>query len=90
VCVGLPPGFFQTPIFEVVLKRLTIRGSIVGTRKDLIETLDFASRGLIKCSVELDKLENINTVFENLRAGRIQGRVVLDISGNCDTHLSIV
>ncbi|MBN8902411.1 MAG: zinc-dependent alcohol dehydrogenase, partial [Rhodospirillales bacterium] len=31
--VGLPPGDFQTPIFDVVLKRITIRGSIVGTRK---------------------------------------------------------
>jgi propanol-preferring alcohol dehydrogenase len=29
---GLPPGDFATPIFDVVLKRLTIRGSIVGTR----------------------------------------------------------
>jgi len=33
--VGLPPGDFPTPIFEVVLKRITIRGSIVGTRKEL-------------------------------------------------------
>ena len=30
VCVGLPPGDFGTPIFETVLKGLTIRGSIVG------------------------------------------------------------
>jgi len=29
--IGLPPGGFQTPIFDVVLKGLTIRGSIVGT-----------------------------------------------------------
>ncbi len=32
---GLPPGDFPTPIFDVVLKRITLRGSIVGTRKDL-------------------------------------------------------
>jgi hypothetical protein len=32
---GLPPGSFPLPIFEVVLKALTIRGSIVGTRLDL-------------------------------------------------------
>ena len=29
---GLPPGDFPVSIFDVVLKRLTIRGSIVGTR----------------------------------------------------------
>ncbi|MBH9879353.1 zinc-binding dehydrogenase, partial [Clostridioides difficile] len=28
--VGLPPGDFATPIFDVVLKRITVRGSIVG------------------------------------------------------------
>jgi D-arabinose 1-dehydrogenase-like Zn-dependent alcohol dehydrogenase len=42
---GLPPGEFPTPIFDVVLKRLTIRGSIVGTRKDLQEALQFAAEG---------------------------------------------
>ncbi|HEX5868644.1 MAG TPA: zinc-dependent alcohol dehydrogenase, partial [Beijerinckiaceae bacterium] len=30
--VGLPPGDFPLPIFPVVLKRITVRGSIVGTR----------------------------------------------------------
>ena len=42
--VGLPPGEFPTPIFDVVLKRITIRGSIVGTRQDLAEALAFAAR----------------------------------------------
>jgi propanol-preferring alcohol dehydrogenase len=35
----LPPGDFPLPIFEIVLKRITVRGSIVGTRNDLRETL---------------------------------------------------
>jgi Cft2 family RNA processing exonuclease len=41
--VGLPPGDFATPIFDVVLKRITLRGSIVGTRKDLAEAIEFAN-----------------------------------------------
>jgi propanol-preferring alcohol dehydrogenase len=36
---GLSPGDFPVPIFDVELKRITIRGSIVGTRKDLQEAL---------------------------------------------------
>ena len=40
--VGLPPGTFALPIFNMVLKRITVRGSIVGTRQDLEEALDFA------------------------------------------------
>jgi alcohol dehydrogenase, propanol-preferring len=38
--VALPPGDFATPIFDVVLKRITLRGSIVGSREDLAEAID--------------------------------------------------
>lgn len=79
VLVGLPPGEFPVPIFPVVLKRLTIRGSVVGARTDLHEALDFAARGLIRVTREVRKLEEINDVFADLRAGRITGRVVLDL-----------
>ncbi|MCL4704961.1 alcohol dehydrogenase AdhP [bacterium] len=78
--VGLPPGDFPTPIFDVVLKRLTIRGSIVGTRKDLEESLQFAAEGKIKPKLEMQPLEAINTIFKRLKNGEINGRVVLSLS----------
>ncbi|HEY7033133.1 MAG TPA: alcohol dehydrogenase AdhP [Thermomicrobiales bacterium] len=78
--VGLPPGDFPTPIFDVVLKRLTIRGSIVGTRKDLEEALDFAARGCVKAAIEVQPLEAINDVFARLKGGDVCGRVVLDVA----------
>ena len=77
--VGLPPGDFATPIFDVVLKRLTIRGSIVGTRKDLAEAVAFASAGKVRPTIERRRLEDVNEVLQGLREGHIQGRVVLDI-----------
>jgi propanol-preferring alcohol dehydrogenase len=78
--VGLPPGDFPTPIFDVVLKRLTIRGSIVGTRKDLEEALDFAVRGCVKAAIETQPLEAINDVFDRLKRGDVRGRVVLAVA----------
>jgi propanol-preferring alcohol dehydrogenase len=78
VLVGLPPGEFPTPIFEVVLKRITIRGSIVGTRADLYEALDMAARGNIEVAYETRALEEINDIFADLEEGRITGRIVLD------------
>lgn len=48
---GLPPGDLPLPIFDVVLKRITVRGSIVGTRKDLEEALAFAADGIAPTSV---------------------------------------
>lgn len=77
--VGLPPGSFETPIFDVVLKRLTIRGSIVGTRADLTEALAFAARGKVRATFETQPLDAINDVFERLGTGDINGRVVLQL-----------
>jgi len=62
-----------------VLQGITVRGSIVGTRLDLQESLDFAAQGKVKATVSTDKLENINAVFERMHKGQIEGRVVLDI-----------
>jgi propanol-preferring alcohol dehydrogenase len=77
---GLPPGNFPLPIFDMVLRGVTLRGSIVGTRLDLQESLDFAARGQVKAPVRTEKLENINDVFARMHKGQIQGRVVLDMA----------
>ncbi len=74
---GLPPGDFPAPIFEIVLKGLTVRGSIVGTRQDLEEALDFYARGQIHPTVSTRGLGEINTVFDEMRHGAIDGRVVI-------------
>lgn len=75
--VGLPPGDFATPIFDVVLKRITLRGSIVGTRKDLAEAIEFASEGKVKAHIHQRPLEDINGVFADLKAGKVDGRIVV-------------
>jgi propanol-preferring alcohol dehydrogenase len=75
--VGLPPGTFPMPIVDMVLKRITVRGSIVGTRKDLAEALEFAARGKVRAHIHEARLEDINPVFAELRAGKVDGRVVL-------------
>lgn len=79
--VGLPPGTFATPIFDVVLKRITIRGSIVGTRRDLSEAIAFAAEGKVKAEVAPVALGDINAVFTDLKEGRVEGRKVIDLRG---------
>jgi len=54
--VGLPPGRFALPIFETVLKRITVRGSIVGTLQDLEEALDFAGEDKVAPHFSWDSL----------------------------------
>jgi propanol-preferring alcohol dehydrogenase len=79
--VGLPPGDFPLSIFATVLNGITVRGSIVGTRLDMQEALNFAAEGKVKAIVETATLEDINTVFARMHQGDIRGRIVLDLQG---------
>ena len=74
---GLPPGDFPAPIFEIVLKGLTVRGSIVGTRQDMEEALEFYARGEIHPTVSTRNLDEINDVLDEMKHGKIDGRVVI-------------
>ena len=77
---GLPPGNFPLDIFGMVLNGITVRGSIVGTRLDLQQSLEFAEQGKVAATVTRDSLENINDIFARMHAGKIEGRVVLDLN----------
>lgn len=77
VVVGLPNAELPIPIFDTVLNGVTVKGSIVGTRKDMQEALDFAARGKVRAIIETQPLDKINEVFERMEKGQINGRVVL-------------
>ena len=80
--VGLPPGDFALPIFDVVLNAKTVRGSIVGTRKDLEEALEFAGEGKVHVTCKEDSLDNINAIFDRMKLGDIEGRIVMRIGAD--------
>lgn len=77
VVVGLPHDELPIPIFDTVLNGVTVKGSIVGTRKDMQEALDFAARGKVRSQIETAPLDSINEVFDNMVSGKINGRIVL-------------
>lgn len=77
VLVGLPAEDMPLPIFDTVLNGVSVVGSIVGTRKDLVECLDFAARGKVKAITIEKSLEDINDIFEDMINGEITGRVVM-------------
>ncbi|MFC0562398.1 alcohol dehydrogenase AdhP [Halalkalibacter alkalisediminis] len=77
VVVGLPHEDLPIPIFDTVLNGVTVRGSIVGTRKDMQEALEFAAQGKVKTNIETAPLDSINEVFEKMEKGQINGRIVL-------------
>lgn len=77
VLVGLPNDEIPVPIFDTVLNGVTVKGSIVGTRKDMQEALQFAADGKVRAIISEAKLDDINHVFEKMEKGQINGRIVL-------------
>ncbi|WP_158734876.1 alcohol dehydrogenase AdhP [Alteribacillus sp. YIM 98480] len=80
VVVGLPNDELPIPIFDTVLNGVSVKGSIVGTRKDLRECLDLAADGKIKTMIETKELDDINDVFDQMEKGDINGRIVLKVN----------
>ncbi|RMY75061.1 hypothetical protein D0863_02818 [Hortaea werneckii] len=64
VCIGLPAGaYLKAPVFESVIKMVTIKGSYVGNRKDTAEALDFYRRGVIKAPFKVVGLSELQKVY---------------------------
>ncbi|KAK4995046.1 hypothetical protein LTR66_005055 [Elasticomyces elasticus] len=84
VCVGLPEGK-PVPIAKafpqlLIMKAQRIIGSAVGSRKEAIETLEMASRGIVKTHFRTVKMDELTDVFNEMNEAKISGRVVLDMT----------
>ena len=78
VLVSLPrDNEMRLPIFETVLKGISVIGSIVGTRQDLAEVFALHAAGRTRVVLEQRPLEAVNDAIEDVLAGRVDARVVL-------------
>jgi alcohol dehydrogenase, propanol-preferring len=83
IFIGVPGGKgdeLHTSISAITGSETLIRGSNVGTRLDLQEAIDFAKRGLVRAKITTAPLEAINTILDDMRRGKIVGRMVLRIA----------
>ncbi len=79
--VALPADNNMTlPIFETVLKGITVRGSIVGTRNDLKEVFELHAQGKTTVEYTTRDLATVNEDFESVEAGEVSGRLVFDLA----------
>jgi propanol-preferring alcohol dehydrogenase len=79
VCVALPPesdGPMHLPIFETVLKGISVIGSIVGTRQDLAEVFRLHALGRTRVVAESRKLDEVNDAIEDVLHARTAARLV--------------
>ncbi|HUA12531.1 MAG TPA: zinc-dependent alcohol dehydrogenase [Solirubrobacteraceae bacterium] len=70
VFVGLPAeNVVHLPIFETVLNGITIRGSIVGTHRDLEEVFQLHQQGRTRVMHETRRLDQVNEAFKEVEDG---------------------
>jgi len=79
VAVGLPAG--SSPISVepgyLAFSGINIRGSLVGNQSDVLEALEIAKQGKIEVPSSIKKLDDLQSVMEDMEAGKVVGRVVL-------------
>lgn len=81
IAIGLPAGaYLRAPVFESVIKMITIKGSYVGNRADTAEAIEFFRRGVIKAPFITVGLSELQSVYDKMHAGAIAGRYVVDTS----------
>ncbi len=80
VCVGLPAddGAMVIPIFETVLKGISIIGSIVGTRQDLQEVFALHAAGRTRVVTETRNIYDVNDAIAEVLSGQVPARLVFD------------
>ncbi|MFI2364689.1 zinc-dependent alcohol dehydrogenase [Promicromonospora sp. NPDC019610] len=80
VCVALPAGgTMQVPIFDTVLKGISVIGSIVGTRNDLADVFALHAAGRTEVVSLERKLDDVNESIDDVLAGRVPARIVFGL-----------
>src|SRR6266536_1693303 len=77
VLVSLPKdGILTVPIFDTVLKGISVIGSIVGTRQDLADVFALHAAGRTHVAAETRRLDQVNDAFTEVLNGRVPARLV--------------
>jgi propanol-preferring alcohol dehydrogenase len=78
IVVGLFGGDITVPTPYLPMRAMTLRGSYVGSQTDMAELLELVKRtGVPAVPIRTRPLEDVNETLNDLRAGKIVGRVVL-------------
>ncbi|MBN6714409.1 NAD(P)-dependent alcohol dehydrogenase [Pseudomonas capsici] len=77
--VGAPASPHPSPeVFNLIFKRRSITGSMIGGIPETQEMLDFCARHNIVSDIELIRAEQINEAYERMLKGDVKYRFVID------------
>lgn len=79
ICVALPAeATMSIPIFDTVLKGISIIGSIVGTRQDVAEVFALHAAGKTRVIAETRKIEDVNEAMAEVLSSQVPARLVFE------------
>jgi len=80
VLVGAPASPHPSPgVFNLILKRRQIAGSLIGGIPETQEMLDFCAANNIVCEIETIPIQAINEAYERMLKGDVRYRFVIDM-----------
>ncbi len=83
MCIALPPaGHLEIGAepSRFIFTNLHVIGTLVGTMQDTAACLEYAKRGLLKPIAEVRGLSKWQESIEQLKAGKVGGRIVIDFN----------
>jgi len=80
IVVGVPPNPSTMPAFNLIMKRRSIMGSLIGGIRETQEMLDFCAEHNIVSDVEVINIQQINEAYERVIKGDVRYRFVIDIA----------
>jgi len=80
IVVGVPPEASQVPAFNLIGKRRSIIGSLIGGIAETQEMLDFCAEHNIVSEVELIDMSYINEAYSRMEKSDVKYRFVIDLA----------
>lgn len=80
ILVGAPPNPLGLKAGNLIGKRITVAGSLIGGVQETQEMMDFCGRHNIVCDIELIAASQINVAYERTLASDVKYRFVIDTS----------
>jgi uncharacterized zinc-type alcohol dehydrogenase-like protein len=79
--VGAPATPHPSPaVFNLIMKRRSIAGSMIGGIRETQEMLDFCAEKGIVAEIEMIRMDQINDAYERMLKGDVRYRFVIDSS----------
>ncbi len=80
ICVGAPPTPAQVHVFNLIMKRKSLAGSLVGGIPETQEMLDYCAEHNIVSDIEVINIKDINSSYERMLKGDVKYRFVIDMA----------